>query len=99
MSDPMKTYLDYLPMPKFRTERIPGIRIAIWDGHGQEFLGVGTYLGEEYYHSPQFGPGTYPKLEFDKEVKGRKIIYGCECWWKPIDQIPPPVKVQLGIKE
>ncbi len=99
MSDPMETYIDYLPMPKMGGAYTPGIRIAVWDGRHEEFWGTGAYLGEEYYHSPQFGPGTYPKLELDKEVSGRKIIYGCECWWQPLEDIPTGIKQSLGIKE
>lgn len=94
-TDPLKTYLEFNPMTKPRETVISGTRVGVWDGHGKEYYGLGTYVGDEYYNSPQFGTGTYPKIEMDD----KKVYYGCETWWMPLDMIPLPVKQHLGIKE
>jgi hypothetical protein len=97
MTDPMKKFIDFLPLPKKMGETNPGERVAVWNGQQDQFLGMGTYLGNEYYHSHQFGAGTYPKIELDTPYHDRKIIYGCECWWQPLDMIPAGVREKLGI--
>lgn len=94
-TDPLKTYLEFKPMTKPRETVISGARVGVWDGKGEDFFGVGTYVGDEYYHSNQFGPGYYPKIEMDD----KKVYYGCETWWMPLDMVPAPIKAKLGITE
>jgi hypothetical protein len=72
----------------------PGIRVgAILGSKGKEiveFLGYGTYVGDE---APEGAVGNVaeltgglfpnPKIELDNG----KVVWGCECWWGPEDVI------------
>lgn len=72
----------------------PGDRVgAILSGgqDGYEFLGYGVYVGDEVPQEAvglmaeglqELGIGN-PKIKLDSG----QVVYGCECWWGPEDQI------------
>lgn len=56
-----------------------------------EFLGYGTYQGEEI---PKEGFGFMAEVCRNEGIKNPciqldsgKVVYGCECWWGPEDEI------------
>lgn len=60
------------------------------------FLGYGTYVGDEV-PPPEVGylpDRTNPKIVLD----AGDVVWGCECWWGPRDEIANMLSKSLGVK-
>lgn len=82
-------------MMRTKGERVGAI-LGSKDG-AVEFLGYGTYVGDEV---PPENIGGFnfgnpnPKIELDNG----KVVWGCECWWGPEDKIKATLQQYTDVR-
>lgn len=60
------------------------------DDAGARIYGHGVYVGNK--PCPRLGGRPNPCIELDD---GKGIVWGCECWWGPVDQVAAKIGTLL----
>jgi len=90
----VKEYMDHQALPKPKTVKMTNCRVAAFNEDRSVLIGLGNYQGEEFHNSAINGPEVCPCIHLD----AGKVVYGCECNWYPVEDLPPEICEKFGIK-
>ena len=88
-----KEYMDSQALPIPKTVKMTNMRVAVFNQERTLLIGLGNYQGEEY-HVGTSGPEVCPCVHLD----AGRVIYGCECNWYPVEDLPEEVCKKFGIE-